>query len=162
CPRGSWTYTARWEPPALLAEQRLGAQPNPAHHITASAAVLGQGKAEPLPSCQAADPSSQPGAGHQLRTWFVHSLVGSVLGYTEIHTSDAFSFFSGRQGWKSIPGHPQLLQHCTALSNTAEMHLNLIKFSPHCSCQKLIPKGSQIQFTCARLEGNCRVRGELQ
>lgn len=41
---------------------KAGAQPNPAHHITASAAVLGQGKAEPLPSCQAADPTHSQGS----------------------------------------------------------------------------------------------------
>lgn len=135
--------------PQARAEWRLGAQPNPAQHITASAAVLWQGEAEPLPSCQAADTGSRPGAGHQLGTWFVHTLASPVLGYTEIYTSDAFSFFSGsreaaRAGRPSqgIPSSERCsLQHRTARStNTAEMHLNLIKFSPHCSCQQALPK----------------------
>lgn len=82
--------------PGLKQELNEGfgpAKPCPPHHCLCCCAV--QGKAEPLPSCQAADMGSRPGTGHRLRTCFAHTLVSPVLGYTEIHTSDAFSLFSG-------------------------------------------------------------------
>lgn len=59
-----------------------------------SCCAVGKEKLSPCPPARLL-PGSQPGAGHQLRTRFVHTLVSPGLGYTETHTSDAFSFLPG-------------------------------------------------------------------
>lgn len=91
--------------PQARAEWRLGAQPKPAH-ITATAAVLWQGKAKPLPSCQAAATLTARG-----RTRFVHSGEPCAGLHWHSHLWCIFFFLRqqrGSQGWKNNPGHPQL------------------------------------------------------
>lgn len=103
-------------------------KPCPAHPCPSCCAV-GKEKLSPCSPARA-DTGSQPGAGHQLRAWSVHTLVSPGLVYTEIHTSDAFPFFSGSREAARAGGASQGIPSTARSTNTAEMHLNLIKFFP--------------------------------
>jgi len=101
-------HTGRWHSHLMQKlTARWGAQPKPAHHTITSPAALRQGKAERLPSCQAAGTGSRPEAGHQLMTPFCqHPSDPRVGSHQDLHlgwTGCIFLVHRGRQGWAEHP-----------------------------------------------------------
>lgn len=129
-PMGQWY-------PGLKQELNEGWVPSQTLPSTSLPQLLCCGKEKPSPCPPARLLTSAHGqgqdtsSGHGLFTpW--RALCRVTLRFTPLMH---FPFSQAAERQPGLEEHPRARS-----TNTAEMHLNLIKFSPHCSCQQALPK----------------------